>query len=29
MGIRTLSIEPRRPWEKGSIESFIGKFRDE
>jgi putative transposase len=28
-GIRTVYIEPGKPWQNGAIESFIGKFRDE
>ena len=29
LGVKTLFIEPGSPWEKGYIESFNGKFRDE
>ena len=29
IGVRTLFIEPGRPWENGYVESFIGKLRDE
>jgi transposase InsO family protein len=27
--MKTLFIEPGRPWEKGYVESFNGKMRDE
>ena len=29
LGVKTLFIEPGRPWENGYIESFNGKLRDE
>ena len=29
LGVKTLFIEPGSPWEKGYIESFNGKLRDE
>jgi MoxR-like ATPase len=29
VGVRTLFIAPGNPWEKGFIESFHGKLRDE
>jgi putative transposase len=29
VGVQTLFIEPRSPWENGHIESFNGKLRDE
>ena len=29
VGVKTLFIEPGSPWEKGTIESFNGKLRDE
>jgi len=29
LGVKTLFIEPGRPWENGHIESFNGKLRDE
>ena len=29
LGVKTLFIEPRSPWENGHIESFNGKPRDE
>ncbi len=29
VGVKTLFIEPRSPWENGYIESFNGKLRDE
>ena len=29
IGVSTLFIELGSPWEKGYMESFIGKFRDE
>ena len=29
LGVKTLFIEPRSPWENGYIESFNGKLRDE
>jgi putative transposase len=29
VGVKTLSIEPRSPWENGSVASFNGKRRDE
>jgi putative transposase len=28
-GLRNLLIEPGRPWQNGTNESFNGKFRDE
>ena len=28
LGVTTLFIEPRSPWENGYIESFNGKLRD-
>ncbi len=29
IGVKTLFIEPRSPWENGFVESFNGKLRDE
>jgi len=29
LGVKTLFIEPGSPWEKGYVESFNGKMRDE
>ena len=29
MGVKTLFIEPKSPWENGYIESFNGKLREE
>ena len=29
VGVKTLFIAPRSPWENGFIESFNGKLRDE
>jgi transposase InsO family protein len=29
VGVKTLYIEPRSPWENGYVESFNGKLRDE
>jgi transposase InsO family protein len=29
VGVKTLFIEPGRPWENGYVESFNGKLRDE
>uniref|UniRef100_A0A832I4A1 Transposase n=1 Tax=Eiseniibacteriota bacterium TaxID=2212470 RepID=A0A832I4A1_UNCEI len=29
VGVKTLCIKPRRPWENGQVESFNGKLRDE
>jgi len=29
LGVKTLFIEPRSPWENGYIDSFNGKLRDE
>ena len=29
LGVRTLFIEPRSPWENGYIESFNGNLHDE